>query len=91
MTTTRYPYYAVRTAYHGGGIISRHTTRALAEQAARRYAAKDCACGCAGAVATIDYAALPHMGTQPRYDALARLDDDKAASVTSTDGQSDSQ
>lgn len=45
------PHWAVvRTAFHGGGIVSRHYTDAAAHKAAKRIATGDCTCGCAGVV-----------------------------------------
>lgn len=67
----KYAFYVVRTAFHGGGIVSRHTTRELAEAAARRYASKDCSCGCCGVVAAADYASLPNISSSPSPYALA--------------------
>ena len=41
-----------RTAFHGGGLISRHYTQAEADCAARRWVGEtDCLCGCAGVIA----------------------------------------
>ena len=55
-----YRYYLVRTAYHGGGIVSRHSTPELAERALqRRYGKTTCGCGCAVVVQAADYDSLP--------------------------------
>ena len=44
----RYRYCLYRTAFHGGGLLSRHLTREAAEQAQRRAVGPtDCTCGCA--------------------------------------------
>ncbi len=58
----RYPWLLVRTALHGGGIVSRHTTVELAQQAQTKHASESCTCGCAGVVAAGDFAGLPHDG-----------------------------
>lgn len=57
--TQRYPWLVVRTAFHGGGIVSRHRYERTANAAALRYASKHCECGCAGVVAAADYDSLP--------------------------------
>jgi hypothetical protein len=51
--TYRTPAWRVyRTAFHGGGLVSKHYTREAAERAARRWIGNtDCTCGCAGVVA----------------------------------------
>lgn len=41
-------WVVVKTAFHGGGIISRHYTEKAAQDAADRYQIGDCICGCAG-------------------------------------------
>ncbi len=53
-TATRYPHVAVVTAYHGGGILSRHKTIDAASRAVRRYAGDECTCGCACVYPTSD-------------------------------------
>lgn len=53
-------YFAVKTAFHGGGIISRHSTRELAEAACRRFKMTDCTCGCCGVILVKDYYNLPN-------------------------------
>ena len=49
-TDCRGPYCVVATAFHGGGILSRHKSAARAADAVRRVQHTDCACGCAGIV-----------------------------------------
>jgi hypothetical protein len=51
-------WYVVRTAFHGGGIISTHGTLGAAHRACRAWAAGDCTCGCAGVVEAADYNGL---------------------------------
>lgn len=52
-------HYVVRTAFHGGGVVSRHRTREAAERAAARYRRGDCTCGCAQVIPAEQYEALP--------------------------------
>jgi len=42
------PYRVYRTAFHGGGLISRHHNPEAAEKAAKKCRMSDCVCGCAG-------------------------------------------
>jgi sugar (pentulose or hexulose) kinase len=84
MTTTRegamttkqikdYPYYVVRTAFHGGGVVSRHWSQDAANKSARRFAGDgSCACGCAVALAAEDYTRLPYAETESNPYAAAR-------------------
>lgn len=68
-----YPYYLVRTAFHGGGVVSRHWTEANAERARKRWVGPtDCTCGCAVVVAAEDYATLPRVDQNPSAYAAAR-------------------
>jgi hypothetical protein len=70
--TRQLKWAVVRTAFHGGGIVSRHTTEVLAERAAQRYAMADCECGCAGVLPLEEVDALPsHIDIQDPY-ALAQ-------------------
>jgi len=43
---TKLPYRIYRTAFHGGGLVSRHHTQELAEVAASKFRRGDCVCGC---------------------------------------------
>ena len=46
-----YTHKLVKTAFHGGGVISHHTSEELAERAAKRWRGDtDCTCGCCVAV-----------------------------------------
>jgi hypothetical protein len=58
-----YTHYVVRTAFHGGGLRSRHRSEGAAERATIRARIGDCVCGCAVVVAAIDY---PTLETQDR-------------------------
>ena len=62
----------VKTRFHGGGIVSRHTTKELAERAARKWRSKDCMCGCCGVVSDEQYRALPQAEDVNRYSDLAK-------------------
>jgi hypothetical protein len=65
-------YYVVATAFHGGGLISRHHSRAAAERKASLWKSKECVCGCCGIVTAAEYDKLPlHTETRSPY-ALAR-------------------
>lgn len=54
------PYLVVRTAFHGGGIVSRHRTLKRAGLAAAKYGRGECKCGCCHIVAASEYEALPY-------------------------------
>lgn len=41
-----YKFAVVRTAFHGGGIVSMHTTYDLAHKASVADRSSSCACGC---------------------------------------------
>lgn len=43
-------YAVIRTAFHGGGVISSHKSLAAAEKAAKKYKSPDCSCGCCAVV-----------------------------------------
>jgi hypothetical protein len=57
-------WYAVRTQFHGGGIISRHKNEELAAKAAKKYRMTDCCCGCAGVAEAAEYDRLESAGEQ---------------------------
>jgi len=60
VTERMYPFVLVRTAYHGGGVVSRHKSKAGAERArARRLLGCDCRCGCYHVILASAYAGLP--------------------------------
>lgn len=52
-------YLLVRTAFHGGGIISKHRKLVCAIAAQRRYAMTDCVCGCSIVIEAERYENLP--------------------------------
>jgi len=54
------PYLVVRTAFHGGGEVSRHKSLGRAAMALLRYQAGACSCGCAEIVPEGEYGELPH-------------------------------
>jgi hypothetical protein len=71
--TTAYPWLVVRTAFHDGGIVSRHRTRAAADAASRRIGSRSCTCGCTCVIAAADYDALPvHYDAGSPYAAARR-------------------
>ena len=43
-------FAVVRTAFHGGGVVSYHTSLAAAERAERSETDSSCCCGCCGIV-----------------------------------------
>ena len=43
-------FAVVRTAFHGGGVVSYHTSLAAAERAERSETNSSCCCGCCGIV-----------------------------------------
>lgn len=56
--THRTGYYVVKTAFHGGGIVSWHRTEKGAEKAAHAWKISSCTCGCAGVVSVKEYEGL---------------------------------
>lgn len=54
------PYLLIRTAFHRGGIISRHRTLRTAGLAAAKYSRGKCACGCCHIMAPSEYRSLPY-------------------------------
>ena len=65
-----YPWSLVRTAYHGGGLISQHRSAYNAVRAQWRLQMRstDCVCGCYVVVETKDLGDLPHhAGTGSPY------------------------
>ena len=69
-----FPWLVVRTAFHGGGIVSRHRTREAADARRDTYASGGCTCGCAVVVAASEYNALRVTSDSP-YAAARRGDD----------------
>lgn len=43
-------YAVIRTAFHGGGIISSHKSLAAAEKATKKYRSVECICGCCAVI-----------------------------------------
>jgi len=71
------PWLVVRVAFHGGGIISRHTSalaaarRTAAEQ--RKHRATGCRCGCCGMAPESAYDSMPYsFAANAHYSALAQ-------------------
>jgi hypothetical protein len=59
-------FLLVQTRFHGGGIISRHTTRESADAAAYRYrSVRSCVCGCCGVLTMDEYADLSEECSNP--------------------------
>lgn len=46
----KHPYKVIRTAFHGGGIVSSHSRLDLAHKALKKQQRGDCVCGCVGIV-----------------------------------------
>lgn len=66
--TKQYPYAVYRTAFHGGGLVSRHNTLTGALKAA--CIKTECTCGCLVAVSLAEagklrYAAETHNPYAP--------------------------
>ena len=53
------PWLLVWTAFHGGGIVSKHKTATAAAKAKRRHKSDDCTCGCTKIIAASDVEELP--------------------------------
>ena len=65
------PWLVVRTAYHGGGIVSHHRQIMRAIAAMRRLSNPECYCDCVGIVLAADYESLRDANTASPYE-LAR-------------------
>jgi len=65
-------FYVVQTAFHGGGIVSRHQSLKRATEAMLRYRGKNCQCTCAGVVSQGAYEALPRHEDVTHYWALCK-------------------
>lgn len=73
MTTAKLNYYVVWTAFHNGGIYSRHYTEERAQTVVDRYRAKtDCTCGCLDVVRAEDYYNLRWASDARHYSHPAR-------------------
>lgn len=71
--TPDFPFFLVRTSFHGGGVASRHITRATAERKADKLTrGTDCTCGCYVVVPAAEYAALPMAGADVSAYAAVR-------------------
>ena len=60
--TTHITHYVMETAFHGGGIVSRHRSAHAADAAAARIQShhhRECACGGGVVVAVEEYDDLP--------------------------------
>lgn len=64
-------WYVVATAFHGGGISSRHRSEAAAEKAASKHRGT-CTCGCVGVISAEDYENLRTADKCTSPYALAR-------------------
>jgi len=75
MTTTRATHAVVRTAFHGGGVVSRHRSEEAALRSVRRYwGTCGCACGCVCVVPIEDLDQLPSVADagHPSHPAIDR-------------------
>jgi len=70
--TKQEKFYVVRTAFHGGGIVSRHQSLQGATQAMLRYRGSNCECTCAGVVSQKAFEALPSHEDVSQYWALCK-------------------
>ena len=70
-------YAVVRTAFHGGGVISSHKSLSAAEKAAKKYRNPDCSCECCAVVPITAEARreMPGRGRDYNGDLLPLLDD----------------
>ena len=48
-------FWLVKTAFHGGGLISKHSTIELAEKAQSKWNMGECKCGCSGIVSPDEF------------------------------------
>jgi hypothetical protein len=56
----RGPWLVVNTAFHGGGIVSRHYSALRALERMRGERVGDCVCGCVDVVQESEYDTLPN-------------------------------
>ncbi len=66
------PYLVVRTAFHGGGLVSKHRTVARAAEAVAHCESQDCTCGCARIVPAAEWDMLPYASESRDPYAAAR-------------------
>ncbi len=65
------PYLVVRSAFHGGGIVSRHRSLKAAARAVVEERNAECCCGCAGIVPASREDEIPSRnGTCTDYTSL---------------------
>jgi hypothetical protein len=64
ITSKNTKYAVVRTAFHGGGVVSVHKSLAAAEKAAKKYRNPECSCGCCAVAPITDEARkeMPNHG-----------------------------
>lgn len=72
--TRRGDYLVVRTKFHRGGIVSRHSSLRAALTIARRNRGGQCGCGCVGVIDADDYLSLPTVDRAFSACDLARRD-----------------
>ena len=64
----RAQYALVRTALHGGGVVSRHRSlRAAVQARIKQMAHTDCECGCCRIIPADHLATLPQASDAPYY------------------------
>lgn len=69
LTENNARFAVVKTAFHGGGVISYHYSADQADRAARKFRQPDCSCGCCRVVPVAELATIPEYdGTQKPYD-----------------------
>lgn len=69
-------YAVVRTAFHGGGVISSHKSLAAAERAAKKYRSVGCVCGCCAVIPITAQAReeMPNTGRDDCGELIPLLD-----------------
>lgn len=59
-----FAFYLMRTAFHGGGVVSRHLSQLTAERKRAKVLSRtECTCGCVVVVPAQEYASLPLVGS----------------------------
>ena len=77
ITSKSAKYAVVRTAFHGGGVVSVHRSLAAAWKAADAYRMESCTCGCCGVCPITAEARreMPDRGRDYDGDLLPLLDE----------------
>ncbi len=65
-------YYVVRTAFHGGGVVSQHRCLAAAYRSADKHSRGECTCGCCDVIPASSFRDLSWAADTPDPYTLAQ-------------------